>query len=139
VKFTICDLLFTRSLQFSKRIMNSRLAFLVLSLLLTSCEKRDSRLRQQVVGTWGKEHGEMILDTKGTFHSQWRGSNKSVDFFGKWEVKNGILLASSTNIDSHGFTNVPPVGRVDSFRIIQVDAARLVLGDKSQTNSYIRK
>lgn len=120
------------------RFTGSGLALLAMCMFLMSCERSDSRLRQQAVGTWGKQEGEITFDSLGIFHSRW-GSNKPVDFFGTWEVKNGILMATSTNIDSHGFTNMPPVGQVDSFRIIQVDASRLVLEIDGHTNSYIRK
>ena len=80
----------------------------------------------------------MIFDPKGTFHSHWGLTNR-VDFFGTWIAGNGIIQMTTTNIDSRGFTNVPPVGRVESYKVIQIDALRLVVESDGQTNSYVRK
>lgn len=129
------------AVRFNDRFAIPGILFLALSVWLTSCERRDSKLAQQVVGTWTKEDGEMSFGANGTFHSQWRASsNRSVDYFGTWKLNNGNLLCATTNVASHGLEAKPLTGAVDTFKIVQLDASRLLLDIGSgQTNELIRK
>jgi len=126
-----------------KRVTRYEL-FIVALALLAGCDRPESKLQKQLVGTWKREDSsfEMILTSNGLFHSKYVGEDKELTFAGTWFVGNSSVIMTITGKDARNWpypTNTPPIGNVESNTIISVDAVHLVTEFKGQTNSLVRK
>jgi hypothetical protein len=109
--------------------------FILLCFLLIGCDRRDAKLSQQVLGTWnyaGAARGGMDIASDGHFSSIWTKS----EYQGTWVVKEGVLVMTCTNASG---PNREPVGRIERFRIVEVDSSRLALECNGQTNCLERR
>lgn len=111
-------------------------------LLLPACSRRDSKLHEQMIGTWTRgETFEMRLAADGTYVSQWSGRTARVTFEGTWNVRDSVMVAKLTNCVAQGTTNFPAIGSVDRCAIIRADQTDLVYSnfEQGQTISLKRK
>lgn len=118
--------------------------FVVISLLLTACERRDTKLREQIIGTWTHgDSGVMTLDSNGSFQSRWTialtNITKEWKYDGAWNVKDGVLICVITNSSAINSTNSVPIGSMEHWKLIRADASHLVLANGNETNLFDRK
>jgi hypothetical protein len=116
----------------------------LLSLLLTACDRRDPKSRNPLVGTWAHtNNGSMTLVGDGTFYSRWTNfaAKPATDwsYDGTWEVEDGFLVCVVTNAEAHNTTNVAAVGGVERYSILRIDKARLVTESGGQTSIFERR
>jgi hypothetical protein len=122
---------------------------LILSLLMVSCRPDDSRLKEQIVGTWTPENSDgfylfvITLNSDGSFQSKAKTSStnpaKEWNYAGSWQLKDGILLSTITNSSGQNTTNLEAVGTIERWRIAVLDDSNLKLEGQAQTNSFKRK
>jgi hypothetical protein len=104
----------------------------LLSLLLTGCDRRDARLRQQIVGTWTNEgSGMMVITSDGGFSSRWPSHYRTNAYEGIWRIKDGVLFSMVTNASPSELQS--PAGDVEGFKIIRVDDHQLIYRFGGQT------
>lgn len=118
--------------------------FVLLSLLLTACDRHDPKPRNPLVGTWARTNsGYLTLVADGTFHSRWTNfsAKPTIDwsYDGTWEVEAGSLVCVITKARARNTTNAAAVGSVERYTIVRVDKDRLVTESGGQTNSFERK
>ena len=124
--------------------MRFMLAFALLSLLLTACDRHDASLHKQLVGTWARgDSGVLTIDLDGSFQSRWTTVLTNVTkewlYAGTWNVRDGFLISTVTNSETRNSTNSEAVGSVDRFRIISIDSSHLVNGIGGVTNYLERR
>ena len=117
----------------------------VAMMLLSGCGREDTKLRQQISGTWKRDNttwtrdevAEMTLSTNGAFVTKWTTAKWKLTIEGIWTVQGGVLILKSTNCLAEGTTNYMPVGTVERSKIIQADGSVLVVEDAdSGRDSY---
>jgi hypothetical protein len=114
--------------------------FCISLLLLTGCNHRDTRLREQIVGTWTNDNNfVMTFAADGGLVSRWAMPAKELTYQGMWTVQDGVLVSTLTNCIAQGTTNFEAVGSVDHFKIVQADHNDLVFAGEGQTISLKRK
>jgi hypothetical protein len=111
-----------------------------LCLLLIGCEQPDAKLYKQVVGTWTHEGSFlMTFDSDGTFNSKLGNSNRNLNYFGTWLVKEDFLIQTLTNKSALNWINSEKVGNVDRSKIISVNGNQLTLEFNANKISYERR
>lgn len=126
-----------------KNIMPYQL-MVIFVMLGAGCGHADSNFERQLIGTWARADAtfEMTLSPNGGFQSKYTGENKELTFAGGWSIKDGCVILVVTGKDSKNWaylTNTPPVGNIETNRIISIGSERLMLEYKGDTNSFIRK
>jgi hypothetical protein len=117
-----------------------KFALLFASFLLFAGCSRDTKVRDQIAGTWVRDDTfEVRLAADGSFISQWIQPTKSVTFQGMWRVHNGDVVTTLTNCIAQGTTNFQAVGSVDRWVIVRLDRSDLVWSNNGQTISLRRK
>ena len=116
--------------------MRFTLIFILLCLLVTGCYRRDTRLHEEVVGTWKHgDTGKMTLNSDGSFHTIFSytkiGSTSSNDTIewaqdGTWDVKDGFFVFTFTNSTARNAPVAVPVGYVSRCKITSVDDHNLI-------------
>ena len=124
--------------------MRFTLTFALLSLLLTGCSRRDAVLHKQLTGTWTQgDSGVLTVNSDGSFHSRWTkeltNTTKEWIYEGEWEVRDGFFITTVTKSEAQNTTNYEPVGIVDRFTVIKVDATNLVTELGGKTNYFERR
>ena len=115
---------------------------IILGLLVTGCERSDQKLQKKLVGTWTRGNFfEMTLVPEGRFQSKFVGKDKEVSFTGNWLVSNSWVILTVTGKSERNWTNSTsiPIGDIEHFRIVSLDAVHLVMEADGQTNTYNRK
>lgn len=108
-------------------------------LLLTSCS-RDTKLRDQITGTWTRDDSfQTTLAADGSFISQWTHPAMTVTYQGTWKVQDGGVVSTITNRTAQGTTNFQTVGTVERWAIVRLDRSDLVWSNNGQTISLRRK
>ncbi len=99
--------------------------------MLTACKKSDTKLSQQVPGTWTRDSSDiLVIDSDGSWSIKpSSGSPKNI-YAGTWHIKGGILIMTMTNASSNGFAK-SRILRVDDHQLVYQD----ILGGNIQTNS----
>jgi hypothetical protein len=119
------------------------LSFILFALLLIGCRSEDTKLSQQILGTWTraagdwsvvydgslphwklKPPGSMTILSDGTFSSSWGSSNSFDSYRGTWQIKDGMLILTDTN--RNGTAKLVLSGRVGGNKIVRVDDHQLV-------------
>jgi hypothetical protein len=133
----------------------TRLALGLLTLSVSAtCSRNDSsstnpgdvKIRKALIGTWvrptNSSSGALTLSSDGTFKSGWTNVAsepiRSWRYEGYWSVTGGVCVAAETRSESIGTTNKMPPS-TNSWRIINVDAERLVWELNGETNTLTRK
>jgi hypothetical protein len=123
-------------------------------LLVAACAHRDagdSKLRQQIVGTWSQSAvAEITFLSNGSFHSdvKWVDCDARID--GKWHVSSGELVVSSKHVtDTYKpwATNIYSVSGAPNptfHKVLAVDGTHLTIVTDdlqmgAQTNSWERR
>jgi hypothetical protein len=110
--------------------------FLFVLLLICSCERRESAVRQRVVGTWAltNGHGTITIAPNGSLHSHFTGSTQAWTYEGTWHIKgeDQIILTTTSS-------NSVPCHDTASGRIIRADGRELIYEMSGQTISLSRK
>jgi hypothetical protein len=131
--------------------MKPRSFLLTLILLLAGCTpdnpppavSADTKLRQELIGTWLREGSGMLdLAADGSFSSRWTNMHSSSagiwTYGGTWKVTEGACVTAITNSQSWGSTNRQTVGSIDTWHVISVADRELVLECNGQTNTLWR-
>ncbi|MEJ0088257.1 MAG: hypothetical protein WDM80_00645 [Limisphaerales bacterium] len=109
--------------------MRFTLSFILLSLLIVGCGRRDAKMREQICGSWNGGMVTYLADGSWHFHSELVVSNVTLKWTsdGTWDVKDGYLISITTNSTSENTTEGLPVGvgQVDRFKITFLDAHNL--------------
>jgi hypothetical protein len=119
------------------------LSFFLFALLLIGCRSEDTKLSQQILGTWTraagnwsvvydgslpqwklKPPGSLTILSDGTFSSSWGSSNRVDSYRGTWQVEDGRLILTDTN--RNGRAKLVSSGRVGGSKIVRVDDHQLV-------------
>ena len=113
--------------------MKTILAFVLLSLLLAGCSRRDTTIQKELTGTWTRQlgHGFQITNViapDGSYQCQIVGlTNGAIDTLeGSLVAKNGVLI-DTVRKDSDTNQQTP---RVMQWQIVQIDKHELVLSGK---------
>jgi hypothetical protein len=116
------------------------LPLLFLALALPGCDRGETKLHQELAGTWVRDSQfEMKLSADGSFVSHGAVSNQSWTYQGTWKLRDGCLVSTLTNCIAEGTTNFERVGSVESCTIIRADATTLVFSNDNQIISLRRK
>ena len=117
-----------------------KFAFLFASLLLLTGCSPDTKLRDQITGTWAREDTyQTTLAADGSFISQWTLPTKTLIYQGTWKIQDGGVVSTVTNCIAQGTTNFQAVGSVDRWVIVRLDRSDLVWSNDGQTISLKRK
>ena len=113
--------------------MKTILAFVLLSLLLAGCSRRDTTIQKELTGTWTRQfgHGYQITNViapDGSYQCQIVGlTNGTINSLeGRLIAKNGVLIDTVTK-DSNTNQQTP---RVMQWQIVHIDRHGLVLSGK---------
>jgi hypothetical protein len=115
------------------------MAFLFLGMLLSACNRPETKSQQPIVGTWIPDNfkgSSMTFNSDGSFLTKmnWNASHSNV-FSGTWQIESNILIMTPTNIT--GTEPHEPVGNVDHLKIIRLDDNKLVYKmDINQTDRF---
>lgn len=132
------------------RTFGIRITLLIaLACSLTACDRPDAKLRKQLIGSWTRDEanrygsgGLITLLADGTFHSHWTNNFAKpparLAFYGTWDVKDGFILVTSTNVDVRNTTNVPAIGKTERYQILELNPTHLVDVGDGQTNVFRR-
>ena len=76
--------------------------FFAATFLLTACHRQDTKLEEQIIGTWTNSNGdyEITFHANKHLYSMVRNKDRTdIHFFdGRWQIKTGILaMIFSTN------------------------------------------
>jgi hypothetical protein len=116
-----------------------KFAPLVFLLLLSACN-RESKLREQLAGTWARDGTfQLTLAADGSFVSQRTLPTKSLTYQGTWKMHDGNVVFTITNSIARGTTNFQAVGTVDRWVVVKIDRNDLVWSNAEQTISLKRK
>jgi len=124
--------------------MRSALIFIILlGMLVTSCNRRDAKLREKIVGTWPTPpSGTLTFLSDGSFHfrNEYVTTNATLKWVsdGVWDVKDGFLISTITNSVAENTTEKPTVGHVMHAKINFVDEHNLSYGTEKDGHSYHR-
>ena|ERR1017187_3622344 len=119
------------------RIVRFTATFLLLSLLLTACGRRDAKFARQIAGTWTNESSvTMTFTPDGNFSTLWLSPRRTNIFEGTWQIRDGIVIFTTTN--ASGTEPHAPVSDVGRAKIIHVDDHQLVYTSDEQTISLGR-
>src|SRR4029077_10485963 len=95
-------------------------AILFLSLLLTGCGRSDTKLSQQVAGTWWQgKSAMMVFNPNGGFSFRMWAGGRTNGFAGTWQIQEGVMTMTVTNTgnaESRG-----GVGETQHFKIVRLD------------------
>lgn len=114
---------------------------------MVACKSNDTKLKQQIIGTWIRPKGEfpiavdgsfvswepmppgrMSLLKDGSFSSFWGTTNDGYDFYrGTWEIKDGMLVMIDMINDGVTITN----GLPSKSKIVGVDKDHLIYETRS--------
>jgi hypothetical protein len=124
--------------------VKSVFAIVLLSLLVTACDRRDAELQHRLVGAWARiDCGVMTLTADGNSHAKWTNflAKPVTDwaYDGTWGVKGGIVISVITNATAHNTTNLVAVGSVERWSIVRLESNQLVLEADGHTNSFERR
>jgi hypothetical protein len=109
------------------------ITLLILSVLLVACAHQDSKVREQIIGTWS--HGdtaELILAADGTFVSKVKRDDGDEKLEGTWRLKDGALITKTVHTHMSyrpGVTNIHSVDRSSDpqrTRVFLPDPSQLV-------------
>ena len=99
---------------------------LSVGLLPFSCGRRDAQLSDQIVGTWyydhPTKHGSMTFDRDGSYSASWGDQRQTNSWIAKWQVRHGVLLATSLK------SNDVPVTGITMSRVVELEP-RLFIAD----------
>jgi hypothetical protein len=102
------------------------LSLFLLSLVLTSCGRRDA-ISQQVIGTWHQgEYSTTVFNPDGSYSSSWVNKGQTNDYAnyaGTWQIRDGMMVMTLTNVSSSD--HLAKIGDVRIFKIIHVDGHNL--------------
>lgn len=121
------------SLMLLKAHILVRLLPLVAVALLAACT-RETKLRNQLTGTWQKDKFELTLSPDGSFVSQWTTPPRIVTYRGTWKVERSSAIMTITNSTAQGTTNFQAVGTVDSWVVVRADQTDLIWSNGKHTN-----
>jgi predicted RNA-binding protein with PUA domain len=123
--------------------VRNALIFVVLSLVFTSCDRRDAQLRQQIAGTWylssGVIRGVIVFVSDGSASSHLTNGTEELAFQMTWKVKDGIIISTDTRASARNTTNWIAVGDVTRSEVIHVDDHQLVYSSNGRTISLSRQ
>lgn len=141
MKFTICDIRFTRCLLLGKRVAWCVLLFATLNL--APADSQDAEQKKELIGSWaGGKAGEMHFYDNGTFRSKFfqisAVNTKTWSYAGIWEIKDGFCLMTVTNASASGSTNIQSIGSIARAKIVKVDSRSLVWKLDDQTIAFSR-
>jgi hypothetical protein len=107
--------------------MRFSIIFILLSLLIVGCGRRDTKMREQICGSWNDGMITYLSDGSWHFHSELVVSNVTLKWTsdGTWDVKDGYLISTTTNSTSENTTERPSVGRISRSKITFLDAHNL--------------
>ena len=114
-----------------------------LALIGSGCDSKDSKLRQQVAGTWQvPPSGSMTFQIDGSYHftNALVSSNATMSWSGDgtWDVRDGFLITTVTNSLATNADEKPSVGVASRSKINLVDEHNLAYGDEKHGASYHR-
>jgi hypothetical protein len=98
-------------------------------LLLTGCNRGDTKLRQQIAGTWitSDSNGIIKINSDGSFVTKWTIANTNtiykLIYEGTWQIKDGIMISTISKAD--GYERHEVVGTVDRYKIIRLNDREL--------------
>jgi hypothetical protein len=110
--------------------MKSALTFFTISLLLTGCNSGDTKLRQQIAGTWinSVSNCTVTIFSNGSFVTRYTFVKTNVTseliYQGKWQIKNGVMISTTTNVS--GPEPRETVGTTDNSKIIRLNDRELI-------------
>jgi hypothetical protein len=114
--------------------MKTILTFVLLSLLLTGCSRRDTTIQKELTGTWTRHFGNGLAITNiimpnGSYQCQIVGlPNGTIDSLeGSMIAKNGVLIDTVTKDSSDTNQQTP---RVIQWEIVHIDKHELTLSGK---------
>jgi len=123
----------------SLRAMRFAFTFLLVSLMVIGCHRRDASF-QKIVGAWQTQESgwDMTFSPNGGFVS----GSPSLTFQGTWLVVGDEIVMTVTN--ATGTKKHEPVGSIDRLRIIGLDGQHMTLvcqvsSNYLATNIWIRK
>ena len=123
--------------------VRNALIFVVLSLVFTSCDRRDAQLRQQIAGTWylssGVIRGVIVFVSDGSASSHLTNGTEELAFQMTWKVKDGIIISTDTRASARNTTNWIAVGDITRLKVIHVDDHQLVYSSNGRTISLSRQ
>jgi hypothetical protein len=110
---------------------------LALSLLLTACNRRDSKLDQQIAGTWTREgSGTLTFAPDGSFLIVVVKPDHTNSFAGTWQTKHRVLIMTLTNAPVINVRSL--IGGVEQYNIIAVNDHEFLYEESGQTNTLSR-
>jgi hypothetical protein len=116
-----------------ERTVKTILAFVLLSLLLAGCSRRDATIQKELTGTWTRQFGHgfgitNVITPDGSYQCQLVSlTNGTIDSLeGSLIAKNGVLIDTVTK-DSDTNQKTP---RVMQWQIVHIDRHELVLSGK---------
>jgi len=119
--------------------MRISLIFILLSLMVVGCVRRDVKMREQICGSWNG--GMITYFPDGSWHFTNGGVVSNItlkwESYGTWDVKDGYLIDTITNSTSENAEKAP-VGRVSQFKITFLDAHNLCGTNERGGFSYNR-
>ena len=120
--------------------MRFTFTFILLSLLVVGCGNRDAKMREQILGSWNDGTITYLPDGSWHFKNQGVVSNVTLKWAsdGTWDVKDGILIITTTNSTSENTTERPLVGRIDRNTITFLDAHNLCYTNERYGFAYHR-
>ena len=117
--------------------MRYHLLLALLGLLLSGCAHRDARdssLREQITGTWTQgDSAEVTFLSDGKFSSRVQRAESVAQYDGKWDVRDGFLVISTTRESERYAPSATKVYSVSGRpnptheRILHVDGAHLAI------------
>jgi len=102
----------------------------MLSSILTACSRRDTKLAEEIPGTWTHSAHAMAMTPDGSFTESFRSKTGTNTFAGTWQIKDGILIFTTTND--------PAGASVQRYKISHLDAHQLVYEMNGQTITLSR-
>jgi hypothetical protein len=91
----------------------------------------DANLRAKLIGNWTRKGlGIATFTPDGSFSSAWTNLNtkpaKAWMYGGRWEVRNGACLITTTKTDAWNATNSQSIGGTEHWKIIRLSDTNLV-------------
>jgi len=111
--------------------IKTTIQILAVTILLTACNKTtsDSDIRQKIVGAWtpvSSSGHSRAADTEmrsdGSYTLKWN-SDTNVLVQGNWNVKDGIVTFTNTNIVGAGRTNF---AAIQHYKIVRIESREMV-------------
>ncbi len=108
----------------------------MLSSILTACSRRDTKLAQEIPGTWTRSAHAMAMTPDGRFTESFLSKTGTNTFVGTWQIKDGILIFTTTNVN--GTLPDTADGSVQRYKITHLDEHQLVYEMNGQTITLSR-